>query len=403
MRPDRTASRFTRTPVHVLGGYEAGLAVVGSLGRAGVPVVSVVTTPRETTRHSRRVAASVTVPDPADRTLEYVEALLRLADEYGPGLIVPTTDESLEAVAAHHDALSARHTVACATDRVAQGFLDKRITSEIADRAGVEAPRTASPTSPEELEALVGHLRFPCLVKPAESYRYNRAFGVKMKRVHTPDELRTAWGEAHALAIGTMVQELIPGPETGGVNYNVYVVDGEPRVEMTSRKLRLSPSDFGYPCAVVSGRVPEVVEAGRAIVAAMGIEGFANVEFKQDERNGRYYLMEVNGRPNMSGRLAVRAGVDFPLLTYRHLVDGVLPTQTPWREGVHWVNEFKDPRVLATRWREGRLAPLGGLRPYVSSRVLATFDASDPRPFLARLGSGITPDKTSAAPERASR
>ena len=313
---------------------------------------------------------------------------------------MPTTDESLEAVAAHHDVLSARHTVACATDGVAQGFLDKRITSEIADRAGVEAPRTASPTSPEELEALVGRLRFPCLVKPAESYRYNRAFGVKMKRVHTPDELRVAWGEAHALAVGTMVQELIPGPETGGVNYNVYVVDGEPRVEMTSRKLRLSPSDFGYPCAVVSGRVPEVVEPGRAIVAAMGIEGFANVEFKQDERNGRYYLMEVNGRPNMSGawpsggRRLPAAGLPPPRRRRA-------PAQTPWREGVHWVNEFKDPRILATRWREGRLAPLDGLRPYVSSRVLATFDASDPRPFLARLGSGITPDKTPAAPDRA--
>ena len=99
-------------------------------------------------------------------------------------------------------------------------------TTEVADRAGVEAPRTVSPSSYGELESLLEHLRLPCLVKPAESYRYNRAFGVKMKRVHTPDELRTAWGEAHELGIGTMVQELIPGPETGGVNYNVYVVDG---------------------------------------------------------------------------------------------------------------------------------------------------------------------------------
>jgi D-aspartate ligase len=400
MRTQQNAGAFTRVPAYVLGGYEAGLAVVGSLGRAGTPVVSVVSSPRESTRHSRRIAACVTVPDPADETADYIAALMRLADEYGPGLIVPTTDESLEAVAAHHGMLSTRHTVACATEGVAQGFLDKRITSEIADRAGVEAPRTASPTSHDELEALVDLLRFPCLVKPAESYRYNRAFGVKMKRVHTPDELRAAWGEAHALDIGTMVQELIPGPETGGVNYNVYVVDGRPRVEMTSRKLRLSPANFGYPSAVVSAHVPEVVEPGRAIVAAMGIEGFANVEFKQDERNGRYYLMEVNGRPNMSGRLAIRCGVDFPLVTYRHLVDGVAPTQAPWREGVHWVNEFKDPRILAGRWRAGSL---GGLRPYLSSRVLATFDVTDPRPFLARLGDGITPDTTPSTPHRASR
>jgi D-aspartate ligase len=379
-----------RTPAYVLGGYEAGMAVVGSLGRAGVPVVAVLTSPREITRHSRYVTADVTVPDPADHTAEYVEALLRLADTHGSGVVVPTTDESLEAVAAHHATLSARHTVACPTDAVAQTFLDKRITCENADRVGVVAPITAAPSSSEELDDLVGRLRFPCLVKPAESYRYNRAFGVKMKRVHSPDELRTAWGEAHGLGIGTMVQELIPGPETGGVNYNVYVVDGEPVVEMTSRKLRLNPRDFGYPSAVVSGHVPEVVEPGRAIVAAMGVEGFANVEFKQDERDGRYRLMEVNGRPNMSGRLAVRCGVDFPLMTYRHLVHGERPTPTTWREGVYWVNEFKDTRILLDRWRDGRLPWLRGLRPYLAPRVHGTFDSRDPRPFVARLRDRVT-------------
>ncbi|MEJ2862278.1 carboxylate--amine ligase [Actinomycetospora flava] len=352
--------------------------------------------PRELTRHSRYVAASVTVPDPADDPTGYVGALLRLADTHGPGVLVPTTDEALEAVSAHHHTLAARHTVACPTEAVAQTFLDKRITSEVADRAGVEAPRTVSPDSYGELESLLERLRLPCLVKPAESYRYNRAFGVKMKRVHTPDELRTAWGEAHELGIGTMIQELIPGPETGGVNYNVYVVDGEPRVEMTSRKLRLSPRDFGYPCAVVSRVVPEVIEPGRAIVAAMGLEGFANVEFKQDERDGRYKLMEVNGRPNMSGRLAVRCGVDFPLLTYRHLVHGEAPVAPSWPEGVHWVNEFKDSRSLLDHWRDGRTPWLRGLRPYLSSGVFATFDARDPRPFLARVRDRVGTEKTAA-------
>ena len=381
-------------PAFVCGGYEAGLAVVGSLGRAGVPVVTVLSSGREITRHSRHAAGSVTVPDPADEPNGYVAALLRLADTHGPGVIVPTTDESLETVAAHHEVLAARHTVACPAEGVARTFLDKRITSEVAERAGVEAPRTVSPSSYDELEALAERLRFPCLVKPAESFRYNRAFGVKMKRVHTPDELRTAWGEAHELGIGTMVQELIPGPETGGVNYNVYVVDGVPRAEMTSCKLRLSPRDFGYPSAVVSRHVPEVIAPGRAIVAAMGIEGFANVEFKQDERDGRYQLMEVNGRPNMSGRLAVRCGVDFPLLTYRHLVHGEVPVAPSWREGVHWVNEFKDTRILLDRWRDGRLPWFGGLRPYVSTGVFATFDPRDPRPFLARVRDRVGTEKT---------
>lgn len=388
----------TTPPAFVLGGYEAGLAVVRSLGRAGIPVVSVRSSERETAGYSRSATTTAVAPDPADSPREYAEALLALAERHGPGVVFPTTDEALEAVAAHHDALAERHLLACPPEAVAQGFLDKRYTAEIADREQVDGPRTAVPGSPEELEDLLRELQFPCLAKPRESYRYNRAFGTKMKRAENADELRAAWGEAHALGIGMLIQELIPGPETGGINYNVYMVDGEPCVEFTSRKQRLSPANFGYPCAVVSAEVPEVVEPGRRIVRGLGIEGFANVEFKQDERDGRYKLMEVNGRPNMSGQLAVRCGVDFPLMTYRHLVHGLRPTQRPWSTGVHWTNDLTDVRVAARRLRAGGLPVREGLAPYATSHVFATFSLTDPEPFLARIGKRLDPRSVKTAP-----
>lgn len=374
-------SADARMPAYVLGGFEAGLAVVRSLGAAGIPVVSVVSADGEQA-HRSRYATALRAPDPADRRRDYVDLLLGLAER---GLLVPTTDESLEAVAAHRDELAERHVVACPSAESAGIFLDKLRTSDVAEKAGVEAPRTVAPSSASELAELVGELSYPCLVKPRESYRYSRAFGVKMMRVHDAEELLEQWGRADALGIGTLVQELIPGPETGGVNHNLYVVDGEPVVEFTSRKVRLSPRDFGFPSAVVSGPVPEVVEPGRRIVREMGIEGFANVEFKRDARDGRYKLMEVNGRPNMSGALAVRCGVDFPLMTYRHLVDGVVPASAPWAVDVHWINEIPDARGVVARWRGGELALRAGAAPYASRRVFASFAAHDPGPFLGRV------------------
>jgi predicted ATP-grasp superfamily ATP-dependent carboligase len=326
----------------------------------------------------------VTAPDPADQAREYVDFLLAQRDEHGPGVVVPTTDESLEAVAAHRDELAAVHVVAAPSSDAADLFLDKLATSEVAAESDVAAPRTACPQTEAELATALEGLRYPCLVKPRESYRYTRAFGTKMTRVEDADELTTAWRAAHELGIGTLIQEIIPGPETAGVNYNVYVVDGEPAVEFTSRKLRLAPPDYGYPAAVRTERVLEVVEPGRRIVRGMGIEGFANVEFKQDERDGEYKLMEVNGRPNMSGALAVHCGVDFPLLTYRHLVEGVVPRQAPWREGVHWIDRA-DRYVLSQRWKHKQIALLRDVAPYFSHRVFSAFDVRDPAPSLVRL------------------
>ena len=59
-----------------------------------------------------------------------------------------------------------------------------------------------------------------------------------MHRVQDGHQLREAWHRAHNLGIKTVVQELIPGPDTGGVNYNVYMAGGQPLVDFTSRKLR---------------------------------------------------------------------------------------------------------------------------------------------------------------------
>jgi hypothetical protein len=38
------------------------------------------------------------------------------------------------------------------------------------------------PATAEEVADLAGEISYPCLVKPRESFRYSRAFGVKMHR-----------------------------------------------------------------------------------------------------------------------------------------------------------------------------------------------------------------------------
>ncbi len=374
--------RESSPPAYVLGGHEAGVAVVRSLGRRGVRVIAVVISPAEQASASRYASASVIAPDPDRHERGFVALLAGLADELGGGVLIPTTDESVGAVASNTQELGRRHLLACPPIGVARRFLDKQLTYDLAAELDVPAPRSITPETEDALARLVPELAFPCLVKPRESFRYRRAFGVKMKAVHDAAELRAAWREAREAEIETMVQELIPGPESGGVNYNALFVDGEPVAELTARKLRLSPRDFGYPTAVVSASVPEVLQPAREILRGLGLNGFANVEFKRDSRDGRYKLMEVNGRPNMSGWLSVRCGIDFPYLTYSHLVDAALPPLAAPSRGICWVNELSDPLSVALRWRRGDISAREGLAPYVSRHVFATFALRDPRPFL---------------------
>lgn len=374
-----------------------------SLGRRGVPVIAITSSPYEHARRSRHARARVVAPDPDRHANDFVAMLLSLADEFGEGVLIPTTDESVGAVAAHADELGRRHLLACPPGDVARRFLDKQLTYDLAADIGVPAPRSTLPSSERDLERCMREVSLPCLVKPRESYRYMRAFGVKMTMVEDAAELRSAWRRARAADVETMVQELIPGPETGGVNYNAYFADGEPVAELTARKVRLVPRDFGYPSAVLSTGAPEVVEPARAIVRGLGLNGFANVEFKRDPRDGTYKLLEVNGRPNMSGWLSVRCGVDFPWMTYRHLVDRELPGRHRAKEGVYWVNEASDPVALVGRWREGDRSLRAQLRPYVHRHVFAWLSLRDPLPFLARAGLKLPAARRRARVVRARR
>jgi predicted ATP-grasp superfamily ATP-dependent carboligase len=168
------------------------------------------------------------------------------------------------------------------------------------------------------------------------------------------------------------------------VNYNCYFWDGEPLVEFTAAKVRLSPPIFGLPRVVVSKRIDDVLESGRKILKAMGFYGYACTEFKRDSRDGAYKLLDVNGRHNRSCLLAVACGVNFPWMEYRHLVHGQKPVSRPYREGVYWIDEFRDCKDSIRHFgREG--CSLGGyFLPYFRDHVFAVYDAPDPKPFLKR-------------------
>jgi D-aspartate ligase len=122
----------------------------------------------------------------------------------------------------------------------------------------------------------------------------------------------------------------------------------------------------------------------------MGFYGFGNVEFKQDQRDGTYKLMELNGRHNNSGLLSVRAGINFPWIMYRHLVEGELPTSSvAQKNGIYWISVPFDPVRDIRQLRNDHLRLRHYLLPYLRPHVFDSLDRRDPRPFLTKLAGGL--------------
>jgi len=374
------------TPAVVVSGYTMALAVVRALGEAGVPVVLAHYGNRDIAQASRYVLADIRVPDPMVDEAGFVDALVARARELGGSVLIPASDESTVAVSRNRHRLADLYVVACPEWEVTERFIDKTKTYELAEAVGVPAPRTVVPRSEEELREAAAKIGYPVLLKPAESHLFVERFKLKMVRADGPARLVEAYRSAVEAELEVMVQEIIPGEDCSVVNYNAYFWEGRARAEFTARQLRKAPPEFGSPRVAVSERIPAVLEPGRRILAAMGFEGFACTEFKRDSRDGVYKLMEVNGRHNLSGLLAVRCGMNFPLMQYRHLAEGVVPTDGAFQSGVYWTDFFRDAGYSLGYLRQERHSPAEYLAPYARHHCDAIVDRRDAGPLRARLG-----------------
>ncbi|MFZ5919719.1 MAG: hypothetical protein ACOYY3_01545 [Chloroflexota bacterium] len=367
-------------PIVVIGTHTVGLGVIRALSVLGAPIIGVYYDPKDMGYLSNRLTERVLAPHPALHEIDFVRFLLGLSDRLGKCFLLPASDASLVAVSRHKSELSEKHLVASVEWEIAELFIAKKHTYALAECAGVPVPKTLIPRSTEEVEAYGREIEYPCLVKPSESHCFFDIFRTKMIRVENLDEMIAAYQKTTEYGLEVMLQEIIPGDASCGANYNSYWAENRPIVEFTGQKVRNAPPDFGSPSVVSSVPVPEILEPGRKILSAMNFYGYACTEFKRDSRDGVYKLIEVNGRHNLSTLLAVRCGLNFPEIHYRHLVLGELPPPLTCPHDIYWIDLIRDiySNLFRTRSQDGFFAP------YRRKHVFAILDFKDPKPFLKR-------------------
>ena len=331
-----------KTAAIVVSGSTVGLGVTRGLGVMGVPVHVLRYDDHDMGQASKHVRRTVRAPHPEQEEERFVDLLVDLAPGLGRALLVPASDAALASVSRHKEQLEEHYLVAATGWEITRRFIEKERTYALADQVGVPIPRTSVPRSTEDVERHSEELGFPLLVKPSQGHRFMARFDRKMVEARDLRQALEWYRRSTAAGLEVVLQEIIPGPDGAGANYNAYFWDGQPLAEFTARKVRNSPPRFGSPRVTLSENIPDVIEPGRRILRAMGFSGFACTEFKQDARDGVWKLMEVNGRHNLSSMLAIRCGVNFPWIQYRHLVEGEPPAIGPVRDGVYWIDLIRD-------------------------------------------------------------
>jgi predicted ATP-grasp superfamily ATP-dependent carboligase len=371
----------------VIGGSVNGLSFVRSLAKRGVPTL-LLETERLIGTYTRYGKVHL-LPDAAEDPASWVDFLEFLGSRLPrPGVLFPTSDLHNVLIAEHAQSLTHAFRFVVPQAHTLERIVNKRLQYETAAGAGIPIPRSLFPQSSNEVKEIAPEMSYPCILKPYKAHVGRRKIVEKVAVVESPSQLVNEYGNVTAPNVEFMVQEIVPGGDSALYGYLAFWdSQGAERAWLTKRKLRQS-ARFGDGSHQITVDAPEVADMSRRLLAAFDYHGFVGVEFKYDERDGRFKLMEINPRTVSGNQLAISAGVDFPWLGYKYLVgleSGGGPGQ-PFQPGVRYVNEEWDLRAYLRLRKGGDLTLADWVRSVLQSEAKAIGSWRDPAPLLVTVG-----------------
>ena len=328
------------TPVLVLDGdMIPSLAVTRSLNRKGIPVDlahadNIGERPIASyTRHARK---TLTYPDPLSEPASFAEWIQEQLRSETYRLILPVTERTLVVLARHPERSAWTEQIPIPPRSALERVLVKSQTLELAESLGVPYPARELVTDIARLEQLAEDIEYPVVLKPQSSISGGIDSGLAQLSVDyafNRDELLKKGRNLLERTV-LLLQQYVRGE---GVGVELIAEHGEIRLAFQHRRIHELPLSGGGSCYRESVAVdPALLDASSRLIAALGWHGVAMVEFKRDPRDGRFWLMEINGRFWGSLPLSVAAGADFPWLLYRLYTEGTLKDRLPTvRTGIH--------------------------------------------------------------------
>jgi len=369
----------------VIGGDHPGLAIARSLGRRGIPVY-VLDDDHSIAKYSRYTTRVTRVKDLRDpqRT---VDSVLELGHRYGlkDWVLFPTRDETVMAFSIHKERLAEFFRVTTPEWESTRHVWDKNNTYKLAEQLGIPAPRTCTIRNREELASL--YSRLPLAIKPAIKENFFYATGAKAWRAETPEQLSDLFdAAAHNIKLSEiMIQEIIPGDGERQVSYCVFFRDGSAHSTLTAKRLRQHPREFGRAATYVeTADLPEIEELSERFLRAINFYGLAEVEFKQDPRDGQYKLLDVNARVWGFHALGQVAGVDFPYLLYADQL-GYPAQSCRSTSGIGWLRLLTDTPTAISELFRGYLTLGSYVQSIRRTKTESVFSWEDPLPSLAEF------------------
>jgi D-aspartate ligase len=359
--------------------HHGAVGIARSFGKLGVPVYAIVED-RYTPLATCRYVAGAFVDRSRD-TKEFLQHVAAIGESLKrPAIVLPTDDSGAIFISEHADILRRWFLFPNLPTGLPRQLADKASLYSLCREIGISCPEHAVPKSIAQVHEFIGRATFPVVIKAGEhSRRLNNRHSSFI--VQNPDELLAFCGPAgRFLRPDLIFQEYIPGEDWIFHGYRNPETDCF--VGFTGRKLRSYPASAGPTTLGVSIANETLSRQTEVMLSALRYSGVLDIDYRRDERDGRYKLVDFNPRVGANFRMFEdHAGVDVVRALHLDLTDRDIG-KSPMIEGRIFIVELHDCFAALAYLGKGELTVRKWWCSFSGMRELAWWSWSDPLPFL---------------------
>lgn len=339
------------------GKQRSTLALVRSLGRKGIHVTVGEDSLPCLASCSRFAHDAFKYPSPSTDPEGFAEKIAQKLKEEKYDILIPMTDTTTYLVNQYRTELESLARIPIPDRATFERASDKGEMISLARELDVPCPETHFVESVEDVRKISPQLKYPVVIKPRQSLSRTSSgwLNTRVSYATSPEDLIKKFEHYASWPLLPIIQQRVIGAGCGAF---LLFDSGKPMAVFFHRRIREKPPSGGVSVLRESIPIDANMRAGaEKLLKALNWHGVAMVEFKQDETDGRFKLMEINARFWGSLQLAIDAGVDFPYLLYKITMGESLEPVVDYKVGVK------------TRWFLGDLDHLL-LRMFKSSHKL---------------------------------
>lgn len=361
------------------------LAAVRSLACNGAVVTVASDTSSSLPLWSRHCHSRVYCPDPVNDWVNFSAWIKTQVLQGQYDLVLPLSDYPTMALVEQQTRLASSMAIPIPPEKSCAIAHDKLELIRLAASLGIDVPQTWCPVNREDVETLGRSIDFPCVLKLRKGAG---AIGLSFPR--SALELLACYDKLGSISDSVfstdrpLIQEYIPGQ----IHDACFLFNrGKPRAAITQVRLASHPRTGGVGIYNQTTDQPELREKAELLLSTLNWHGPAMVEFKRDDRDGKFKLMEINARYWGTLDLAIQAGVNFPWLASKMAIDGDIDPVTQYQVGLkyRWNWTYGIEYVLGS---ERKLQALWEF--YLpAANTLSEFSFLDPVPHLLAVFHGV--------------